>query len=285
MNRFVCCFLLLVGMSFNGYCPVVISTMTTTDPSDTFPVTTTRYQKGGWITWPTSFSQITDTTAAGIPAEKREAGMVASIVTLTATNYYVLKPDLVTWSSIGIGVPAVPASSTDKALVRWSGTGGNAIQNSTVIIDDLGNISGVNVLSATNASFGSFVVTNNFTAGGLLIAGSGPTTLTDSTGKIVSTAIKPTAPVVISSASIDWSLGTTLTKTLSGNTTFTFTGASDGQTIKVKVLNTVGNFTVTWPTVSWPGGTPPTQTIGAKADIYTFVDFGGTFYGSVIQNF
>lgn len=40
---------------------------------------------------------------------------------------------------------------------------------------------------------------------------------------------------------------------------------------------------VTWPTVSWPGGTPPTQT-ASGVDVYTFVNDGSTIYGSVVQN-
>ena len=35
-----------------------------------------------------------------------------------------------------------PGSSTDNAIVRWNGTGGSAIQNSNVIIDDSDNITG-----------------------------------------------------------------------------------------------------------------------------------------------
>lgn len=47
----------------------------------------------------------------------------------------------------GSGIPTIGAS-TDNAVVRWNGTGGNAVQNSNVIVDDNGNIlisySGVN---------------------------------------------------------------------------------------------------------------------------------------------
>lgn len=44
------------------------------------------------------------------------------------------------WAVSSTGGLAPPGSSTDNAVVRWDGAGGNAIQNSTVTIDDSGNI-------------------------------------------------------------------------------------------------------------------------------------------------
>lgn len=44
-----------------------------------------------------------------------------------------------------------PSSSTDNAIARFDGTTGNIIQNSTVILDDAGNITGVN--NITTAGF------------------------------------------------------------------------------------------------------------------------------------
>ncbi len=42
-----------------------------------------------------------------------------------------------------------PGSSTDKAVARFNGTTGATIQNSLVIIDDSGNITGVVALTAS----------------------------------------------------------------------------------------------------------------------------------------
>lgn len=93
------------------------------------------------------------------------------------------------------------------------------------------------------------------------------------------------ATKTISASAIDWSLSGTYSKALAANTTFTFSNAVDGKTIVVALTNTASNWTVTWPTVIWSGGSPPTQTIGAKTDVYTFVKIGSTIYGSVVQNF
>lgn len=88
----------------------------------------------------------------------------------------------------------------------------------------------------------------------------------------------------ISSTDIDWSAGNLFTKTLASNTTFTFSNQLSGQTIVVRLTNTASNYTVTWPTVRWAGGTPPTMSPGAVSDVYTFVYDGSNTYGSFVQN-
>jgi hypothetical protein len=92
----------------------------------------------------------------------------------------------------------------------------------------------------------------------------------------------------IAAAAIDWATGATFSKTLSASTTFTFANSLPGQEIRVAITNTVANYTVTWPsspTLKWSGGSAPVQTVGAKTDVYTFVNIGGVIYGSVVQNF
>ena len=75
-------------------------------------------------------------------------------------------------------------------------------------------------------------------------------------------------------------------KTLSGDTVFLFTGNTDGVTIRVALTNTTSNRIVSWPVgVKWSGGVEPTQTIGAKTDLYTFTQINGVIYGSVEQNY
>lgn len=46
-----------------------------------------------------------------------------------------------------------PVSSTDNAIVRWDGTGGNLVQDSSVIIDDSDNITGISTLTASTGNF------------------------------------------------------------------------------------------------------------------------------------
>ena len=69
-----------------------------------------------------------------------------------------------------------------------------------------------------------------------------------------------TASQNITASDIDWSTGNVFYKSISGNTTFTFSNDADGQTIVVGILST-GSFTVTWPAgVQWAAGSAPTQT-------------------------
>ena len=101
-------------------------------------------------------------------------------------------------------------------------------------------------------------------------------------------SVVPTASAVGASA-IDWALvkigGGLFTKTLSANTTFTFSNLLAGQTITVRLTNTASNYTVTWPTVKWPSNVTPVMTTGAKSDVYTFVYDGTDIFGSYVQDF
>lgn len=80
-------------------------------------------------------------------------------------SYWILSnpsPTPATWISLGQeGVPGVtgPASSTDNAIARWNGTAGDAIQNSTSLINDDGSVDHV-VADAVTAA-----VTTNVTVG------------------------------------------------------------------------------------------------------------------------
>jgi hypothetical protein len=88
---------------------------------------------------------------------------------------------------------------------------------------------------------------------------------------------------------IDWNelktKGGLYVKTLSTNTTFTFSNMTAGQVINVRLTNTASNWSVTWPTVKWPGGVTPTMTTGAKSDIYSFFYDGTNIFGASVQNY
>lgn len=105
-------------------------------------------------------------------------------------------------------------------------------------------------------------------------------------GKPVKVVNATIAAQALSASAIDWSKGNVFTKTLSANTTLTFLNQTSGQTIVVRLTNTASNYTVTWPGgVLWPGGTPPTETIGAKSDVITCVYDGTSTYCNSVQNF
>lgn len=90
-----------------------------------------------------------------------------------------------------------PASSTDNAIVRWSGTGGTTIQNSGIIIDDSDNISGITNVTGSDTN----LVTG--TAGT-----SGDLSIWNVDGDLVDGPTPPTGTIV----------GTTDTQTLTNKT-------------------------------------------------------------------
>lgn len=102
-----------------------------------------------------------------------------------------------------------------------------------------------------------------------------------STAVTLSSAITYKASVTPGALAIDWATGNTFSKTISGNSTFTFSNATDGQTI-VFQLTTTGAFTATFPTAKWPAGTQPVQT-ATGTDVYTFIKIGSTVYANVVQ--
>jgi hypothetical protein len=90
----------------------------------------------------------------------------------------------------------------------------------------------------------------------------------------------------IAASNIDWSSlfkkGGLYTKTLVANTTFTFSNATAGQTIVVRIING-SSWTLTWPTVKWQDGTPPVMSASNSA-IFTIIYDGTNYFGSYVLN-
>lgn len=82
--------------------------------------------------------------------------------------------------------------------------------------------------------------------------------------------------------------GTIQQLTLTGNATITMPTATAGKSFVIMLKQDgTGSRSVTWSTVTWPGGTAPTITgTASKQDIYSFFADGTNWYGGVIgQNF
>lgn len=78
---------------------------------------------------------------------KNMAPVSGSIVYVTAIGEpRVYNPLTGTWVSLPdfMGTIAGPGASTNNALVRWNGIDGSTLANSPIIVDDLGNMSGIN---------------------------------------------------------------------------------------------------------------------------------------------
>jgi hypothetical protein len=73
---------------------------------------------------------------------------------------------------------------------------------------------------------------------------------------------------------------------LNAATTFTFSDAAIGVYIVNIKQGVGGSFTVTWPTIKWSGGLPPTLTTSVgKYDIITLIYDGVNYYGTAALNF
>lgn len=154
-----------------------------------------------------------------------------------------------TWGTAASGTLA------STALVLKGDGAGNAIAATlgTDYLSSASNLNGSNVASGTVAN----------------------ARLTTAVQRLVAAASDLAA-----GTAIDWSVSTMFYKTLSANTTFTFSNDTDGYSIMVKILNTASNYSVTWPAgIKWKDGAAPTQSLGAVSDLYGFAKFGSVIVG------
>lgn len=121
--------------------------------------------------------QTPDGTTAQRPAATT-AGRVRWNSDLSEMEY----SDGSTWQQFASVTGSIPSigSSTDNAVVRWNGTGGNAIQDSSVIVDDSDNVTGVNTLVVGGSTLATNTVAT-FVSGNSAIAVTN--SLTDATSK------------------------------------------------------------------------------------------------------
>ena len=92
----------------------------------------------------------------------------------------------------------------------------------------------------------------------------------------------PGTVTAVAALDIDCSLGSYFTKTIDGNSTFTFSNVPAGKSYAFTFELTHTSGSVTWPaTVKWPGDTAPSLTAG-KTHLFVFVtDDGGTRWRGV----
>lgn len=163
----------------------------------------------------------------------------------------------------GSGIPTI-GSSTDNAIVRWDGSGGSAVQNSTVIVGDTGNITGVGTLNTHTIPGG----TDTFA---MLAA---TQTLTNKT---------LTAPVIAT-------IVNTGTLTLPTSTD-TLVGRATTDTLTNKALSTSTSVSAS---ISWgdgvtqtfnPNGTSAGINVGSQAGDPSALNNGDVWYNSTTNKF
>jgi hypothetical protein len=203
------------------------------------------------------------TTVVQVGAGKLTA--LSDVVVTSPTTGQSLAYNGTNWvnSNAGAGDVVGAASSTDNALVRFDGTTGKVIQNSSVIVGDTGSITGVNALTAE-----SLVVNNNATLG------SSNTDTLDINARIT-TDLEPNANNAkdIGTSGRNWRDGffgrtlSTVNLEITGTTSFDGSQGTSGQVLTSQGTGvtpiwttpnagTVTSVTGTSPVVSSGGATP-----------------------------
>ena len=93
--------------------------------------------------------------------------------------------------------------------------------------------------------------------------------------------------VAVAANDINCNLGNYFTKTVSGNSSFTFSNAPAGKSFAFTLEVTHNGGTITWPsTVKWPADTAPTLTTG-KTHLFVFVtdDGGSRWRGAALVDY
>jgi hypothetical protein len=217
-----------------------------------------------------------DVTASG------SGSVAATIANLAVTNGKIANSTIdLTTKVTGILPNAnttADSANTNSAIVARDGSGNFSATTITAALS--GNASTASALAANPADCAA----NQFAT---TIAANGDLTC----AAIAAADLPATATSAIAASDIDWStlknVDGLYTKTLAANTTLTFSNVSAGQTVVIALTNTASNYTVTWPAAAkWSGGTAPTQTIGAKTDVYTCKAYDSTnAYCTAVQNY
>lgn len=174
------------------------------------------------------------------------------------------------------GAVTGPASSTSGNVPTFNGTGGKTLQDSGIAASSLapkasptftGTVTIPNGASATDAA--AYGQTQLRSGGGL--------DTVNNMGNI-------TGATTANLANGNMQYGT-----LTGNVTFTFSGATNGSECEMVLSLTqdgTGSRTITWPaSVKWAGGVGPTISTAASANdqfVFRTRDGGTTWYGALI---
>lgn len=221
-----------------------------------------------------------DTTPGNLNAKvSAGAGITTSVLNPGANEQLQI-------TNSGLGKVDITSSDTTPAVLNSKLTVGAGLSKAVV------NPGANETLNLVNTTSGKVQNTSSDTTPNYLsskvLAGNNiaTSTINPAGNEQLKVSVVDSAGVAISALDIDWTdPNRTFYKTLSANSTFTFSNTVEGKNIVVVLINTASNYTVTWPAgIKWANGTAPTMTIGAKADVYTFIKVNSIFYGSVAQN-
>jgi len=182
-----------------------------------------------------------------------------------------LTPSNTSWSTNTLDYPGSIINATwngNAVTVNRGGTG-----TGTAGITAFNNITGYTASGATGTTSTNLVFSTT------------PTLTNPTVTNYVETFFTNTAGT---SVTINLANGTVQAFTISGgNATITMPTAVAGKSFILILTQDTSSRTVTWTTVVWPSGTPPTISTGSgKRDIFSFFSDGTNWFGATIgQNY
>ncbi len=88
------------------------------------------------------------------------------------------------------------------------------------------------------------------------------------------------------SKTIDWTSGNKQKLTMTGNCTLTFTAPAGACTLTLRLIQSSGGHTATWPTIKWLNAAAGSLTAAAAAvDVLTLYYDGTNYWGTLGTNF
>lgn len=207
-------------------------------------------------TWSNAFDRETFSTSAAVTAGTNAQGQGAltsdvSVITTTAAN-----PSGVTLPTATTGRRVIVINKGTNPAAVYPATGGaiDALGTNAALILAVGNF----VILSASSTTQWYSTANGVT----------PTSAVFTANDAVSIEIAP-------------SNGTIQLWTLSATRSLLATNFANGQSVIMQI--TAGAFTITWPSVTWVGGTPPTLSTTQKTIIVLWKS-GGTIYGVNVGN-
>jgi hypothetical protein len=223
--------------------------------------------------------------------------------TLGANLFTISNPGAVTFPRFNADNTVSALSAADFRAAIGAGSGGGSVTS----VEGTGSVNGITLS-------GSVTTTGSLTLGGTLSGvslttqvtgtlpvangGTGSTTSTGSGAVVLATGPTISGPestgaiydngsvrgnlTAVAALDIDCTAGNYFTKTISANSTFTFSNPPSSRAYAFTLELTHTSGTVTWPAaVQWPGGTAPSLT-NARTSLFVFVtDDGGTRWRGV----
>jgi hypothetical protein len=268
------------GGTGNGF--TKFSGPTTSEKTFTLPNSSeTLLYSGGPLGTPSS---ATLSNASGLPVSTGISGLGTGVATALAVNAGTAGAFVVNGGALGTPSSGTVTNLTGTASININGTVGatTPATGKFTTLDATGNVS---------FDGGSFTFNEAGADKDFRIEGDTKANLFFTDASVDRVGINQSAPagtldidgtyvsniVAMAALSVDCSTGNYFTKTINGNSTFTFDSvpASRAYAFALELTHTSG--TITWPTtVKWPKDTAPTLTTG-KTHIFIFVtDDGGT---------